>query len=115
MVTRKACSNDISREQFKAIREMLKNARKKTNRRRVDRYEIFCAIPYLLREGCRWRALPSDFLPVSTMRYYFDQWSAQGTQGKASLLEQALKKSHLSAIPQSCNAAFAASSGDKPS
>ena len=54
-MTRKVYPSDISREQFEAIREMLENARKKTNPRRVDLYEIFCAILYLLREGCRWR------------------------------------------------------------
>lgn len=56
-MTRKAYPSDISREQFEAILEMLESAKKKTNRRRVVLYEIFCAILYLLREGCRWRAL----------------------------------------------------------
>lgn len=92
-MTRKVYPSDISREQFEAIRSMLENAKKKTNRRRVDLYEIFCAILYLLREGCRWRALPSDFPPVSTVRYYFDQWGTQGGHEKPSLLERALKKS----------------------
>ena len=93
MVVRKVYPSDISREQFEAIRKMLESARKKTNPRRVDLYEIFCAILYLLREGCRWRALPSDFPPVSTVRYYFDHWSAPGANAEPSLLEQALKKS----------------------
>jgi transposase len=92
-MTRKVYPSDISREQFEAIRSMLENAKKKTNRRRVDLDEIFCAILYLLREGCRWRALPSDFPPVSTVRYYFDQWGTQGGPGGVSLLERALKKS----------------------
>lgn len=92
-MTRKAYPSDISREQFEAIREMLENAKKKTNDRRVDLYEVFCAILYLLREGCRWRALPNDFPPRSTVRYYFDQWSARGPSAEPSLLEQALKKS----------------------
>jgi len=92
-MTRKVYPSDISREQFEGLRGMLEDAKKKTNRRRVDLYEIFCAILYLLREGCRWRALPSDFPAVSTVRYYFDQWSVQGAPEEPSLLEQALKKS----------------------
>lgn len=90
---RKIYPSDISREQFEAIRAMLENGKKKTNTRRVDLYEVFCAILYLLREGCRWRALPHDFPPRSTVRYYFDQWSARGAHEEPSLLEQALKKS----------------------
>lgn len=90
---RKVYPSDISREQFEAIREMLEHSRKKTNPRRIDLYEIFCAILYLLREGCRWRALPGDFPPRGTVRYYFDQWSAQRDHGEPSLLERALKKS----------------------
>lgn len=90
---RKIYPSDISREQFEVIRGMLEHSRKKTNRRVVDLYDIFCAILYLLREGCRWRALPSDFPPAGTVRYYCDQWSAQGRHGEVSLLEQALKKS----------------------
>lgn len=46
-MARKVYPSDISREQFAAIREMLAHARKKTNPRRVDLYEIFCAILYL--------------------------------------------------------------------
>jgi len=50
-MARKVYSSDISREQFEVVRGMLDNARKKTNPRRVDLYEVFCAILYLLREG----------------------------------------------------------------
>jgi transposase len=92
-MTRKIYPSDISREQFEVIQGLLENAKKKTCPREVDLYDIFCAILYLLKEGCRWRALPSDFPPRSTVRYYFDQWSARGAHEEPSLLEQALKKS----------------------
>ena len=58
---RKSYPSDIKREQFEAIRALLESARKKTAPRRVDLYEVFCAVLYLLRTGCQWRALPSDF------------------------------------------------------
>jgi transposase len=51
---------DITREQFLVILPMLEAVRRKTKPRTVDLYEVFCAVLYLLRTGCQWRALPSD-------------------------------------------------------
>jgi transposase len=92
-MNRKHYPSDISREQFEKIRGMLEGSRRKTRPRRVDVYDVFCAILYLLKNATVWRALPSDFPAVSTVRYYFDLWSRRGTDEESSLLEQALKKS----------------------
>ena len=81
-----------SREQFEIIKPLLEGARKKTKPRTVDLYEVWCAVLYLLRTGCQWRALPSDFPNWRTVHSYFAQWSQPDTQG-VSLLQQALKKS----------------------
>jgi len=88
---RKAYPSDIKREQFEVIRPLLESARRKTAPRKVDLYEVFCAVLYLLRTGCQWRALPSDFPKWRTVHSYFAIWS-EPREG-ASLLEQALKKS----------------------
>jgi transposase len=88
---RKGYPSDIRREQFEVIRPMLESARKKTAPRKVDLYEVFCAVLYLLRMGCQWRALPSDFPKWRTVHSYFAIWSEPREGG--SLLEQALKKS----------------------
>ena len=53
--------SDITREQFEVIRHTLETAKKATHPREIDLYDIFCAIRYRLREGCRWRSLPHDF------------------------------------------------------
>jgi transposase len=45
--------SDISSEQFELIRPLLESARKKTAPRKVDLYEVFCAVLYLLRSGCQ--------------------------------------------------------------
>jgi transposase len=92
-MTRKHYPSDISREQFDRIRAFLESARHKTRPRRVDLYDVFCAILYLLKNASVWRALPSDFPSVSTVRYYFDLWSSERAGDGPSLLEQALKKS----------------------
>ena len=83
--------SDISPEQFESIRALLHSARKSTRPRSVDLYEVFCAVLYLLRTGCQWRALPSDFPKWRTVHAYFAIWSEPREGG--SLLEQALKKS----------------------
>ena len=89
---RKVYPSDISREQFEKIRGMLESAKHRTTPRKKDLYDVFCAILYLLKSGCTWRALPGDFPKWNIVRYYFDQWTALSVEGY-SLLEQALKKS----------------------
>lgn len=89
---RKGYASDISREQFERIRGVLESARKRTRPRTVDLYEVFCAILYLLKSGCQWSMLPSDFPAKSTVYHYFKLWTAKPSEGQPSLLEQALKK-----------------------
>ena len=88
----KTYPSDISRAQFAHILPLLETARRRTKPRTVDLYEVFCAVLYLLRTGCQWRALPSDFPKWRTVHSYFAKWSEVDRDG-VSLLEQALKKS----------------------
>ena len=83
--------SDISRAQFGQILPLLESARRKTSPRRMDLFEVFCAVLYLLRTGCQWRALPRDFPKWRTVHSYFAIWSEPREGG--SRLEQALKKS----------------------
>ena len=83
--------SDISREQFARIQPLLEGARKKTKPRKIDLYDVFCAILYTLRTGCQWRALPSDFPKWGTVYSYYQIWAED--KGQGSLLECALKKS----------------------
>lgn len=93
---RKEYPSDISREQFERIREILEGARRKTKPRKVDLYEVFCGVLYLLKTGCQWRALPSDFPKWRTVHEYFSLWNAkrkdEGGEEKESILEEILKK-----------------------
>ena len=61
--------SNISREEFELIREELEGAKKKTEPRKVDLYAVFCAILYVLKRGCQWDMLPSDF-PKKSMVFY---------------------------------------------
>ena len=84
--------SDISREQFALILPMLESAHKKTKPRRVDLYDVFCGVLYVLKSGCQWRMLPSDFPKWRTCHEYFRIWSTKPDEHSGSILEQALKK-----------------------
>ena len=47
--------------------------------RAVDLRAVVNAILYVLREGCRWRALPRDFPNWNTVYWYFARWTDDGT------------------------------------
>lgn len=88
---RKKYPSDITRAQFEHIRGILASGKKKTAPRKVDLYEIFCAILYLLKSGCQWRMLPETFPKWNTVYYYFSIWNKAQAE-KPSLLHQCLKK-----------------------
>jgi transposase len=83
--------SDITREQYEIIRTDLENARKKTKPRTIDLYSIFCAILYLLKSGCQWSMLPSDYPNRNTVRNYYDIWSRPSRDG-TTILAGILKK-----------------------
>lgn len=89
---RKSYPSDINREQFELIRADLESARKKTKPRKIDIYDIFCAIYYVLKSGCQWRMLPKDFPKWETVYFYFQIWSEKPEDNKDSILEAVLKK-----------------------
>jgi len=89
---RKKYGSDISREQFEEVRPLLQSVRRRTKPTTVDLYEVFCGVLYLLRSGCQWRMLPSDFPKWRTVYSYFAKWSEPDPDG-TSVLERAIKKS----------------------
>lgn len=88
---RKSYPSDISREAFDEIQPLLESVRKQTKPRTVDLYEVFCGVLYLLKTGCQWRMLPSEYPKWRTVHAYFAKWSEPGPDG-FSVLERALKK-----------------------
>ena len=87
---RKAYPSDITREQFEIIRKDLEGARKATHPRKYDLYDIFCAVLYLLKEGCTWRAIPHDYPNWRIVRYHYDIWAEPDNNG-ISLLDRILR------------------------
>jgi len=88
---RKNYPSDISREMFELVAPILASARKRTKPRKIDLYEVFCAIFYVLKSGCQWSMIPSDFPKKDTVYYYFKLWKEKPSEDALSLLEQALK------------------------
>lgn len=91
---RKSYPSDVSREQFESIRPFLDDLRKATRPRKVDLYDVFCAILYILASGCQWRMLPGDFPKWTTVYFYWRQWNKKDADGQTPLekaLEQKVK------------------------
>lgn len=88
---RKSYPSDISRKQFAEIEPILVSARKITAPRKLDLYDVFCAVLYILKTASQWRMLPSDFPKWRSVHSYFQIWSEQ-MNDKPSILEQVLKK-----------------------
>lgn len=88
---RKEYPSDIAREQFELIREELEGATKKTHPRKYELYDIFCAVLYLMKEGCTWRAIPHDYPNWQNVRYHYDIW-AKEDEDRVNLLDRILRK-----------------------
>ena len=88
---RKRYPSDISREEYEKIREELEGAKKVTRPRRYDLYDIFCAVLYIVKEGCTWRGLPHDYPKWQNVRYHYDIWTKEDKDGR-SLLDKILDK-----------------------
>lgn len=86
MSRRARYESDISREQFNEIKNLLESARKRTKPRELDLYDIFCGVLYILKSGCQWRMLPSDFPKWQSVYAYFTKWREE------EILAEVLKK-----------------------
>jgi transposase len=88
---RRPYDSDISREQFNLISRDLEFVKKKTRPREIDLYEVFCAILYLLKNGCTWRNLPHDFPNWKLVYYYYGVWTKKN-ENDESMLDHILAK-----------------------
>jgi len=83
--------SDVTREQFEVIRHMLESSRKVTYPRKIDIYDIFCAILYRKREGVRWRSLPHDFPKWQICYYHYENWR-KSVEGEESVLDRVMRE-----------------------
>lgn len=65
---------DLSDSQWKVISKHLDTQRQ----RKYSLRSILNGIFYLVKSGCQWRMLPSDFAPWKLVYYYFSRWKRTG-------------------------------------
>src|SRR5215212_1958995 len=70
---------DLTDEQWAVVEALLPPPSKDGPKEKHPRREIVNAIFYLVRTGCAWRHLPSDFPPWQTVYGWFARWSDDGT------------------------------------
>ena len=75
----KAYPSNLTRAQYEFLSDLIPDAKPGGRPRSVDLWEVLNAIFYVLVEGVRWRALPSDFPAWQTVYTYFRNWRKDGT------------------------------------
>jgi len=79
MSTRAAYPSDLSDEELALVAPFVPPNRGRGRHPSRDLREVVDAIFYLTREGCTWRGLRHGFPAWSTVHYYFDKWTGDGT------------------------------------
>lgn len=66
---------ELTDSQWDAISPFL-NVRRK---RKLNLREVVNALLYMVRSGCQWRNLPSNYPHWRAVNYYFERWKVDGT------------------------------------
>ena len=75
----KAYSSNLTRDQFELIEPLIPPAKAGGRPRSVDMWAVLNGIMYVVVQGCKWRDLPGDLPPWSTVYTYFRSWRNDGT------------------------------------
>ena len=63
--------SDVTDAEWALIAAMIPPAKRGGNARTVDLREVVNGLRYILGTGCKWRAIPEDLPPRSTLHGYF--------------------------------------------
>lgn len=93
--------SDLTDAQWTVLESLIRRGTGPGRPPTVDLREVVNATLYLARTGCQWRYLPHDFPHWSAVRYYFDQWTADGTWEaiNRALVQQARRQQGREAEP----------------
>lgn len=77
---RRRYPSDLTDGEWAILRPLLPGRRPGPGRpRTIDLRAVVDGIRYVLRTGCGWDYVPHDLPHRSTVRYYFDAWTRDGT------------------------------------
>jgi putative transposase len=86
-------ATDLTDAQWQIIRRLLPRRSRRGRPRTVDRRDVINAILYVVRSGCQWRMLPSDFPNWRTVYTLFWRWRQTGVwQGVHNALRQRVRR-----------------------
>lgn len=73
-------STDLTDEQWDLIRPLLPTKQAGPARpMELEPREVANPIVYVLRTGCQWKNLPSDFPNANSVYYHYRKWCLDGT------------------------------------
>lgn len=75
---RKTYPSDLTDDEWNRLKSCFPHSKLRGKPRVHSLREIFNAIFYVVRSGCAWRLLPSDFAPWQTVYYHFRRFRLDG-------------------------------------
>ena len=69
---------DLTEAEWTLLAPLILAAKPGGRPRTTDMCEVINAMFYILRGGCQWRLLPTDFPPHQTVYHYFRSWRRAG-------------------------------------
>ncbi len=96
---RKTYPTDLSDEEWAYLKIRLPASRLPGRLRAHSLRDVFDAIFYVLRSGCPWRFLPSDFPPWSTVYYHFRKFRMSGLWHRIFLVLRAAERKRVGKAP----------------
>ena len=78
-MTRKGYDTDLTDAEWALLEPLVQRSGKMGRPVKLDLREIVNALFYWERTGCQWRLIPADFPNWTSVRYYFDKWTKDGT------------------------------------
>jgi len=76
---RRAYPTDLTDAQWQRLEPLLRPNTGAGRPTTLELREIINALLYMKQTGCAWRLLPHDFPNWTSVRYYFDKWTLDGT------------------------------------
>jgi putative transposase len=76
---KRSYSTDLTDAEWECLESYIPAPKHRGRPRIHSTREILNAVFYILRSGCPWRLLPSEFPPWETVYFWFRRWRIDGT------------------------------------